>query len=136
MFEAAELGQSIPKDVYATELPKLRERLLEAQRSLIQKKIPLILVIAGADGAGKSETVNRLHEWLDPRGLETNVFGPLSDEERDRPAYWRFWRTLPAKGRVGIFFGSWYTDPIVRRVYGESSRAELGSELARIAAFE
>ncbi len=136
MFEAAELGQSIPKDVYAAEVPKLREGLLQAQRSLIQSNVPLILVIAGADGAGKSETVNRLHEWLDPRGLETNVFGPLSDEERDRPAYWRFWRTLPAKGRVGIFFGSWYTDPIVRRVYGETSRAELGSALARIAAFE
>jgi polyphosphate:AMP phosphotransferase len=136
MFEGVELGRSIPKDVYAAEMPKLREGLLRAQRLLIQNKVPLILVIAGADGAGKSETVNRLHEWLDPRGLETHVFGPLSDEERDRPAYWRFWRTLPAKGRVGIFFGSWYTDPIVRRVYGETSRADLDRELARIAAFE
>ena len=136
MFEGAELGQSIPKDVYAAEVPKLREGLLRAQRLLIQNKVPLILVISGADGAGKSETVNRLLEWLDPRGLETNVFGPLSDEERDRPAYWRFWRTLPAKGRVGIFFGSWYTDPIVRRVYGEASRADLDRELARIASFE
>ena len=30
--------------------------------------------------------MQRLHEWLDPRGLETNAFGPPSDEERERPA--------------------------------------------------
>ena len=30
---------------------------------------------------------------------------------------WRFWRALPPKGKTGVFFGSWYTEPIVDRVY-------------------
>ena len=25
---------------------------------------------------------------------------------------WRFWRALPAKGKIGVLFGNWYTDPI------------------------
>ncbi len=136
MFEAAELGRKLAKPEYETRLASLRAGLLEAQREIRAAGVPVIVVIAGADGAGKAETVNRLHEWLDPRGLESNVFGPLSDEERDRPPYWRFWRTLPARGRVGIFFGSWYTDPIIRRAYKKSGPADFEAELARIAFFE
>jgi AMP-polyphosphate phosphotransferase len=136
MFEAAELGHEISKEVYEKEVPVLRAGLLQAQRELGAARVPLILIVSGADGAGKSETVNRLHEWFDPRGLETNVFGPLSDEERDRPAYWRFWLSLPARGRVGVFFGSWYTDPIIRRTYGQSGGAQFDRSLSRIEFFE
>ena len=73
----------------------------------------------------KGDTVNALHEWMDPRYLETHAFGTPSEEERERPPMWRFWRVLPPEGRIGIFFGSWYTDPIISRVYGRTGDAEL-----------
>jgi polyphosphate:AMP phosphotransferase len=136
MFEAAELGRKVSREDYDRELPALRAGLLEAQRGLRARGAPVIVLFSGADGAGKSETVERLYEWLDPRGLETNAFGPPSDEERERPPYWRFWRTLPPAGRIGMFLGSWYTDPILFRAYGKRSRADLGRELSRIAFFE
>jgi len=136
MFEAAELGRRVSKDDHRNQLPELRAGLLQAQLDLRKAGVPVIIVLSGADGAGKSETVQRLHEWLDPRGLEANAFGPLSDEERDRPAYWRFWRTLPARGRIGIFLGSWYTGPLIRRAYGKSRASELDRDLGRIAFFE
>jgi AMP-polyphosphate phosphotransferase len=136
MFEAAELGHEISKAEYEKEVPLLRAGLLQAQRDLMAARVPLVLIVSGADGAGKSETVNRLHEWFDPRGLETNVFGPLTEEERDRPAYWRFWLSLPARGRVGMFFGSWYTDPIIRRTYRQSGGADFDRSLSRIEFFE
>jgi polyphosphate:AMP phosphotransferase len=136
MFEAAELGHEVSKAEYEKAVPPLRAGLLQAQRDLVAARVPLILIVSGADGAGKSETVNRLHEWFDPRGLETNVFGPLSEEERDRPAYWRFWLSLPSRGRVSMFFGSWYTDPIIRRTYRQSGGAEFDRSLSRIEFFE
>ncbi|MHB8523525.1 MAG: polyphosphate:AMP phosphotransferase [Limisphaerales bacterium] len=136
MFEAAELGRKIAKEKFETQLPKLRSRLLEAQFQIKTTNTPVIVVISGVDAAGKGEVVHRLTEWLDPRGVETHAFWEASDEERERPEYWRFWRALPARGRIGILFGSWYSEPIVKRVYGEIKNSKLDRALDRIAFFE
>ena len=136
MFETAELGRSIEKKEFERRAPKLRMELLRVQNELKDANFPVLILIMGVDGAGKGETVNLLHEWMDPRYLEASAFGPLSDEEQERPDFWRFWRTLPAKGRIGIFFGSWYTRPILRRAYGETKGSELEEDLARINTFE
>jgi AMP-polyphosphate phosphotransferase len=136
LFEAAELGRKVSREDYDRELPALRAGLLEAQRGLNQAGVPVIVLFSGADGSGKSETVQRLYEWLDPRGLETNAFGPPSDEEHERPPYWRFWRTLPPAGRIGMFLGSWYTEPLIRRAYGTLNRAALDRHMGRVAFFE
>ncbi len=136
MFEAAELGQKLTKAQYDAELAKLRPALLEAHFALKDTKVPVIVIVSGADGAGKGEVVHRLNEWLDPRGVDTQAFWQTSDEERERPRWWRFWRSLPARGRVGILFGSWYSEPIIRRVYGEIKASKLDTEMDRVAFFE
>ncbi len=132
MFESAELGHKIDKATYDSEVPKLREALLEAQMELAkQSRFPVIILIGGVDGAGRGETVNLLNEWMDPRFLQTHGMGEPSDEELDRPMMWRFWRALPPKGRIGIFLGSWYTWPILNRVRGLSKNAELDQSMER-----
>jgi polyphosphate:AMP phosphotransferase len=136
VFETAELNQKIPKAEYEARVPELRLGLLRAQEQLKEAGFPVILVIGGVDGAGKGETVNVLHEWMDSRYLQTHAFDEPSDEEVERPAFWRFWRALPPCGRIGIFFGSWYTDPIVNRVHRKSGKADLDAALARINGFE
>ena len=132
MFESAELGHQIDKTTYDAEVPKLREALLEAQFEMAQKaKFPVIILIAGVDGAGRGETVNLLNEWMDPRYVQTHGMGEPSDEELDRPMMWRFWRALPPKGKIGVFLGSWYTWPILNRVHGLTKVAELDQSLER-----
>ena len=137
MFESAELGHKIDKATYEAELPALREALLDAQLDLFeQKKFPVILLIGGVDGAGKGETVNLLTEWMDPRHIRTHAVREPTDEERERPRMWRFWRDLPPKGKLGIFFGSWYTDPIVERVMGDIKTSALDQRIEEINRFE
>ena len=71
----------------------------------------MVILISGVDGSGKGETINVLYEWMDPRYISTLAFSTPTDEERERPYMWRYWRALPPKGRIGIFAGSWYSGP-------------------------
>jgi polyphosphate:AMP phosphotransferase len=137
MFESAELGHKIDKETWEKEVPALREALLDAQYDLLNKKHNAVLVlIAGVEGAGKGETVNLLNEWMDPRHIRTHAFGQLNIEEQQQPHMLRFWRALPPKGQIGIFFGSWYTHPILHRTFGEISRAQLDQHIEEIRHFE
>ncbi len=136
MFEVAELGQKLDRETFDARAPALRERLLDAQYRLKQANFPVIILIGGVEGAGKGETVNLLLEWLDSRGITTHALGKPDKEEKERPEYYRFWRRLPPKGSIGIFFGSWYTRPIVARALGDSDEAQFDRDLARIVEFE
>ncbi len=136
MFEAAEIGQQVDKETYDREVAIVRDKLLAAQQELRRAKFPVIVVVGGVDGAGKGETVNTLLEWLDPRYVETYSHAIPTEEDLERPPFWRFWRALPPRGKMGIFFGGWHSAPIVDRVYRKIKDAELERQLAEVVAFE
>ena len=137
MFESAELGHCIDKEVWKKEVPALREALLDAQYDLVAaKKFPVIILIAGVDGSGKSAVVSTLNEWMDPRHIQVNGLDDPSDEELERPHMWRYWRLLPPKGKMGIFDGSWYTWPVLERVNGHLSSEQLDQDMERVRRFE
>ncbi len=137
MFESAEIRHKISKALYRAEVPALRAALLDAQVELYERKqMPVLVLISGQDGAGKGEIINLLYEWMDPRFLTTLAFADPTDEERERPDMWRYWRSLPPKGRLGIFAGSWYSDPIRERLLGHISLKELDARADQINRFE
>ena len=126
MFESAEIGHSIDKATFDAAVPELREALLEAQYELKQQaRFPVIILLNGIEGAGKGETVKLLNEWMDPRLIQVSTFDQPTDEELARPAAWRYWRQLPAKGSIGIFFGNWYSQMLQGRVHNDLNEAEL-----------
>jgi polyphosphate:AMP phosphotransferase len=136
MFETAEIGNSIDKATYNREVPLVRSALLGAQKQLGGADVSVVVVVGGVEGAGKGDTVNLLLAWMDARGIQTHAFWDPTDEEQDRPPMWRFWRVLPARGRMGIFFGSWYTQPIIDHVFERTSRSRFDQSLERIVEFE
>jgi polyphosphate:AMP phosphotransferase len=137
MFESAEIGHKISKKDYKQREPVLRAALVDAQYSLLERaQFPVIIIVNGVGGAGNGDFVNLLNEWMDPRHIRTEAFTAMTDEERFHPEMWRFWQVLPPKGRIGIFFGSWYTDPILARVMGTEKDETFGHRLERIRQFE
>jgi AMP-polyphosphate phosphotransferase len=136
MFEAAELGRKISKEDYKTQLPSLRAELLQVQFALSQTKHPVIIIVSGMDAAGRGEVINALNEWLDTRGLQNVAFEQPTDEERERPPYWRYWMSLPGRGRIGVYFGAWYVQPIINYAYGVIDKADMDEELTTIRRFE
>ncbi len=128
--------KDIGKAEYKSRVAELRTELVIAQQAVRQHKIPVIILFAGVDGAGKHETVDLLNEWMDPRWLRTCAYGPPSDEERERPAHWRYWRDLPPKGQIGLYLSAWYSAPLLDHVKGRTEPDEFRARLERINRFE
>ena len=137
MFETAELGRKVSKKDFKKLAPPLREELLQLQDRLHRSHgFQAILLFAGVDGGGKGETVSLINEWMDPRWLITRAYDEPSDAERERPEFWRFWRDLPPRGRIGMFLSSWYSRPVLDRVYDRIGDADLDRQLDRVVALE
>ena len=137
MFESAELSHKLDKATFAKQSGILRADLLDMQYDVkTAAKLSVVVLINGVEGAGKGETANLLNAWMDPRYIETHAFPPPSHEELERPPMWRFWRAMPPKGKIGLFIGNWYTDPIVSRVTGRIKNAGLTVAIDDILRFE
>jgi polyphosphate:AMP phosphotransferase len=137
MFESANLAHQVKKSLYKREEAKLREQLLAAQSGVLEDgSFAVLILIAGVQGAGRGQTVNLLNEWIDPRHVQTRGFGEPTQDERERPEAWRYWIALPPKRRIGVFFGAWHSEPIMRRVRGETSDDEFAHEIAQVSRLE
>jgi polyphosphate:AMP phosphotransferase len=137
MFDAAELGQKVSKSEFKERELDLRSRLLILQyRTLELTRFPVIIDFAGVDGAGKGSTVNMLNKWMDPRWLRSIGYRAPTEEERARPRFWRYWRDLPQKGRVGLYLSGRYSRPLLGRVYGGNDELEFDRRLAEVIRFE
>jgi polyphosphate:AMP phosphotransferase len=132
MFEAVELGQKLKKEEFKKQEKLIRTRLNELQRELLAANIPTLIIVAGVEGAGKGDVVNRLNKWLDTRGIQTHAFWDETDEELERPDYWRYWKRMPASGAISVMFCGWYGDPIVQHMRGEITESGLDEATRRI----
>ena len=138
MFEDAELGHTLSKATFDKRVAGVRNALLEAQYALKESRaFSVVVLMTGVEAGGRSETVNALTSWMDPRHVEVNGLGEPSDEEIERPRFWRFWRVLPPRGNIGIFFGSWYTYPIARSALNDKRQwGKLDRRISEINRFE
>jgi polyphosphate:AMP phosphotransferase len=104
-------GRRLTRLEYEHELPKLHDSLLDAQFTLREaRKHAVVMIVTGIPGAGRSEVVNELLGWLDPKLTTVYGFHEPNDVERERPPLWRYWQLLPARGRIAILHGGWYQD--------------------------
>lgn len=126
----------LSKKAYQARVRRLRENLLQMQVELQETPFKVLLILAGPEGAGRGDLLHALTGWLDPRGVETFSYHAPTDEERERPLQWRFWRSLPSIGRIGLYAGSWYTETLRAEARGKRARSELAREAGRIREFE
>jgi AMP-polyphosphate phosphotransferase len=126
----------LAKKDYEVRVREVRAALVQMQVALKHAPFPVLLVIAGEEASGKGEVVNILNAWLDPRGVETFAFHEPTDEERERPPMWRYWRCLPQRGRMAIYAGSWYTEALGEDPRSPHELKNFDQTLRRAAHFE
>ncbi|GAB1368241.1 hypothetical protein MASR1M42_07900 [Azonexus hydrophilus] len=73
---------------------------------------------------------------MDARHYQIVPIAAPTEEERDQPYLWRFWRHVPRTGRVTIFDRSWYGRVLVERVEGYCREEDWLRAYAEINDFE
>ncbi|MGB7345259.1 MAG: polyphosphate:AMP phosphotransferase [Pirellulaceae bacterium] len=131
-------SEKLKKHKFEARLPTLRSELLQVQNSLRKADFPVIVLFAGVDGAGKSEMVNLLNEWMDPRWLINRAYARASESEAEseRPVFRRYWHDLPPRGHIGLFLSAWYSQVLLGTVAQRVSESEFPRHVERIRCFE
>jgi PPK2 family polyphosphate:nucleotide phosphotransferase len=118
--EAKELGKDFIKDRAAEILDETRQQLAAAQELLYASDIHSVLLIFQAmDAAGKDGTIRHVMSGVNPQGCQVFSFKKPSAEELDHNFLWRYMKSLPERGRIGIFNRSYYEDVLVVKVHPE-----------------
>ncbi len=136
MLESTALQSTMSREQYKKRLPGLRESLLRVQQDLRTTRSSALILLAGVDSGGRSESANLLNQWMDPRWIVTRAWREPSDEERERPEFWRYWRSLPARGRIGLLINAWYEPAIRDRLERRCGKTAFAGRLDQIATFE
>jgi len=96
------------------------ELLAEYQSRLYaQGTHALLVVLQALDAAGKDGTIRHVMSGVNPQGVNVHSFKVPSAEELDHDYLWRYQRSLPRRGMIGIFNRSHYEEVVVVRVHPE-----------------
>jgi PPK2 family polyphosphate:nucleotide phosphotransferase len=106
-------------------------RLCDLQEKLYaQDRWAVLVILQAMDAAGKDSTIKHVMSGLNPQGCSVTSFKAPSAEDLDHDFLWRATRSLPARGKIGIFNRSYYEEVLVARVHPEIlSREKLPPDL-------
>jgi PPK2 family polyphosphate:nucleotide phosphotransferase len=103
--------------------------LAEAQSLLYaDDRYAVLIVLQAMDAAGKDGTIKHVMSGVNPQGCQVYSFKKPSNEELDHNFLWRYMKSLPERGRIGIFNRSYYEDVLVVKVHPEFLGAQLPRE--------
>ena len=98
-------------------------------RLAAQDTYGVLVVLQGIDAAGKDGTIRHVMSGVNPQGVVVHSFKVPSEAELAHDYLWRYARSLPARGEIGIFNRSHYEEVLVVRVHQENlSREHMPSQ--------
>jgi polyphosphate kinase 2 len=103
---------------YEKELRKLQAELCKLQEWVKHKRLRVIILFEGRDGAGKGGTIRAITERVSPRVFRAVALPAPSDREKSQMYFQRYMAHFPAAGEVVIFDRSWYNRAGVEYVMG------------------
>jgi len=116
--ELKRLSDAAMKKRAAELLAVSRTRLEKAQEMLYADDRHAVLILFQAmDAAGKDGTIRHVMSGINPQGCQVYSFKKPSTEELDHTFLWRCMKSLPERGRIGIFNRSYYEDVLVVKVH-------------------
>ena len=122
------LGKDAIKERAKEVLAQNLADLAEAQDLLYaDDRYAVLIVLQAMDAAGKDGTIKHVMSGVNPQGCQVFSFKKPSAEDLDHNFLWRYSKSLPERGRIGIFNRSYYEDVLVVKVHPEL----IGREIPR-----
>ncbi len=126
-FKLKNIDPSDIGDLEAEDQPRSKEVLQQGIHLLAQLQDMLyaqdrwavLLIFQAMDAAGKDGAIKHVMSGLNPQGCQVFSFKAPSSEDLDHDYLWRCMKTLPERGRIGIFNRSYYEEVLVVRVHPE-----------------
>jgi PPK2 family polyphosphate:nucleotide phosphotransferase len=87
-------------------------------------RFAVLLIFQAMDAAGKDSAIKHVMSGVNPQGCQVFSFKHPSMEELDHDFLWRTTRSLPERGRIGIFNRSYYEEVLIVKVHPELLEAE------------
>ena len=128
--------QTVGRKAYEKSMARLRDELYWLAARNLRNGLSVVLVFEGWDASGKGGAIRRMVSALDARSYRVHQVSAPSDEERAHHYLWRFWRRIPAAGRIAVFDRSWYGRILVERVESFATAPEWRRAYAEIRDFE
>src|SRR5262245_36912126 len=105
-------------------LAELQDRLYA------QDRWSVLLMFQAMDAAGKDGAIKHVMSGVNPQGCQVFSFKSPSSEDLNHDYLWRCVKSLPERGRIGIFNRSYYEETLAVRVHPEFlEQQRLPSEL-------
>src|SRR5262249_4111571 len=114
-------------DLQAEDKPRAKEALAIGVQALAelqdmlyaQDQRAVLLIFQAMDAAGKDGAIKHVMSGINPQGCQVFSFKAPSAEDLDHDYLWRCIKSLPERGRIGIFNRSYYEETIAVRVHPE-----------------
>jgi PPK2 family polyphosphate:nucleotide phosphotransferase len=124
-YDPADTGKFENKESAQIKLAAGVLQLAEYQNILYaHNKFSVLIIFQAMDAAGKDSTIKHVMSGVNPQGCQVYSFQAPSSEELDHDYLWRIHKSLPERGRIGIFNRSYYEETLIVRVHPELLAAQ------------
>lgn len=100
----------LSKDLYTSEIDRLKNEMSLLQLEIKKTKLPVIILFEGTSTSGKGQGISQTILSLDPRFFTTYSITNPNDFEIRMPDMWRYWLKTPYNGQICFMDRSWYQD--------------------------
>ena len=126
-FRLKDIDPGDTLDLTSEDKPRAKEALAmgvdalaELQDMLYaQDNWAVLLIFQAMDAAGKDGAIKHVMSGVNPQGCQVFSFKAPTSEDLDHDYLWRCMKSLPERGRIGIFNRSYYEETLVVRVHRE-----------------
>ncbi len=127
----------IPEEEEINErLERARNKLVQQQILIMQKKLPVLVSFDGWGAAGKGSILGKIIKNIDPRFFKVAVMDKPTEDEKRRPFLYRYVINIPEAGKFTFMDGGCLDEVTKQKLSGKITDEEYKRKIESVKRFE